>query len=221
MVDNRKEKYTTSPEPISLRQTEKVLEQMKSNSICKINDKGTGFFVKIPYKSILLTVLITTNQIINTDDIQDKRNISICLNNDKKIKTIKLDENRIMYTNEKLDITIIEIKENVDNLKNDYLELEDNIINYLKLDKIKLNKRESPDYLDESIYLLNYHKEKDIYVSYGKVINTNNNDIYHNCNIKRESTGSPILLLNNHKLIGIYYSIFIFFIKFMKIRKWN
>ena len=138
MVDNRKEKYTTSPEPISLRQTENILEQMKSNSICRINDKGTGFFVKIPYKSILLTVLITTNHVINTDDIQDKRNISICLNNDKKIKIIKLDENRIMYTNEKLDITIIEIKEYEDDLKNDYLELEDNIINYLKLDKIKL-----------------------------------------------------------------------------------
>ena len=155
MVDNRKEKYITkSLEPISLRQTEKILDQM-NNSICRINDKGTGFFVKIPYKSILLTVLITTNQVINTDDIQDKRNISIRLNNDKKIKTIKLDENRIMYTNEKLDITIIEIKENADNLNNDYLELEDNIINYLKLDKIKLNKKESPNYLDESIYLLN------------------------------------------------------------------
>ena len=109
MVDNIKEKYTASPEPISLRQTENILEQMKSNSMCRINDKGTGFFVKIPYKSILLTVLITTNQVINTDDIQDKRNISICLNNDKKLKTIKLDENRTMYTNEKLDITIIEI----------------------------------------------------------------------------------------------------------------
>ena len=111
-MDNRKEKYTTSPEPISLRQTENILEQMKSNSICRINDKGTGFFVKFPYKSILLTVLITTNQVINTDDIQDKRNISICLNNDKKIKTIKLDNNRLMYTNEKLDVTIIEIFEN-------------------------------------------------------------------------------------------------------------
>ena len=146
MVDNRKEKYnTTSLEPLSLKQTEKILDQMKSNSICRINDKGTGFFVKIPYKSILLTVLITTNQVINTDDIQDKRNISICLNNDKKIKIIKLDNNRLMYTNEKLDITIIEIKENADNLNNDYLELEDNIINYLKLDKIKLNKKESPN----------------------------------------------------------------------------
>ena len=75
MVDNIKEKYITkSLEPISFKQTEKILDQMKSNSICRINDKGTGFFVKIPYKSILLTVLITTNQVINTDDIQDNTN---------------------------------------------------------------------------------------------------------------------------------------------------
>ena len=207
MVDYIKEKYTNaSPDPISLKQTEKVLEQMKSNSICRINDKGTGFFVKIPYKSKLLPILISTNQVINTDDIQGNRNISILLNNDKKIKTIKLDNNRLKYTNEKLDITIIEIKEKVDNLNNDYLELEDNIINYLKLDKIELNKTESPDYLDESIYLLNYHKDKDIYVSYGKLLDINNNEIIHNSNIKGESSGSPILLLNTQKLIGIHCS---------------
>ena len=110
MVDYIKEKYTNaSPDPISLKQTEKVLEQMKSSGICRINDKGTGIFVKIPYKSKLLTVLITTNQVISTNDIQDNRNISLYLNNDKKIKTIKLDNNRLKYINEKLDITIIEI----------------------------------------------------------------------------------------------------------------
>ena len=43
-----------------------------------------------------------------------------------------------------------------------------------------------------------------IYVSYGKLININNNDLYHNSNIKGESSGSPILLINNHKLIGIH-----------------
>ena len=152
MVDYIKEKYTNaSPDPISLKQTEKILEQMKSNSICRINDKGTGFFVKIPYKSKLLPVLITTNHAINFDDILDEKNISLYLNNDKIKKTIKLDKKRLKYTNEKLDTTIIEIKENLDNINNDYLELEDKIINYLKLDKIKLNKTESPDYLDESI----------------------------------------------------------------------
>ena len=110
MVDNTKEKYIIkSLEPISLKQTEEILDQM-NNSICRINDKGTGFFVKIPYKSKLLPVLITNNHIITIDDIQGNRNISLRLNNDKKIKTIKLDENRIMYTNEKLDITIVEIQ---------------------------------------------------------------------------------------------------------------
>ena len=205
MVDYIKEKYTNaSPDPISLKQTEKIIVQMKSNSICRINYKGTGFFVKIPYKSKLLPVLITSNQAINTDDIQDNRNISLLLNNDKKIKIIKLDNNRLKYTNEKLDITIIEIKEKVDNLNNDYLELDDNIINYLKLDKIELNRAESPDYLDESKYLLNYHKDKDIFVSYGKLLDINNNEIIHNSNIKGESSGSPILLINNQKLIGIH-----------------
>ena len=43
-----------------------------------------------------------------------------------------------MYTNEKLDATIIEIKENEDNLNNKYLELDDEIINFLKFDKTKL-----------------------------------------------------------------------------------
>ena len=110
IVDNRKEKYTiTSPEPVSLKQTEKIIEQMKSNSIYRMNNTGTGFFVKIPYKSKLLPVLKTIKQVINTYDIENKTNVSLYINNDKKIKLIKLDNNRLIYTNEKLDITIIEI----------------------------------------------------------------------------------------------------------------
>ena len=72
MVDRMKEQnILTSPEPISLKQTEKIIEQMKNNSICRIvnHGKGTGFFVKIPYKLRLLLVLITTNHAINIDDI--------------------------------------------------------------------------------------------------------------------------------------------------------
>ena len=195
---------TTFPEPVSLKQSEKILEQMKSNSICRINNKGNGFFVKIPYKSKLLPVLITSNQVINTDDIKNKTNVSLYINDYKKIKTIKLDNNRLIFTNEKLDITIIEIKEDEDKLNNKYLELNDEIINYFKLDK-----KDRPKYLDilyniESIYLLQHSNEKEIFVSYGKLLDINNKEIIHNCNIKEESSGSPILLLNNQKLIGIH-----------------
>ena len=60
-----------------------------------------------------------------------------------------------------MDITIIEIKENKDKLNNKYIELDDNIINYFKL-----NKDEEPNYLNnryssESIYVINYPEDKD------------------------------------------------------------
>ena len=104
-----------SQEPISLKQTEKIIEHMKNNSICRIenNEKSTGFFVKVPYKSKILPVLITTNHAINIDDILSNKNISLYLNNGKEIKELKLDDNRLKYTNEKLDITIIEISFNI------------------------------------------------------------------------------------------------------------
>ena len=134
MVDTTKEKYMVSlPDPVSLEATQKIIDQMNS-SVCLIYNekrKGTGFFVKIPYKSNLLPVLITTNQLINKDDILNMKSISIYINNDKKIKTLKLDRNRKIYTNEIFDITIIEIKENKDNLNNKCLELDEEIINII------------------------------------------------------------------------------------------
>ena len=196
----KEQNISTSPEAISLKQTEKIVEQMKNNSICRINNhgKGTGFFVKVPFKSRLLPVLITTNHDINQDDIQKNKIISLYLSNGKL--AIKLDNNRLRYTNEKLDKTIIEIKENDHNLNIKYFELDDGIINYFKL-----NKKENQNYLDESIYLLNNYKDKDI-VSYGKLLYINNSDITYNCNIKEGASGSPIFLINNQKLIGIHCS---------------
>ena len=130
MVDNAKENFTESlPDPVSSEGTHKTTDQT-NNSTCRVhneNRKGTGFFVKIPYKSDLPPVLITNNQVINKDDILSIKSISIYINNDKKIKTLILDRNRKIYANEKNNITIIEIKENEDNLNNKYLELEDEI----------------------------------------------------------------------------------------------
>ena len=53
MVDTTKEKYMRAlPDPVSLEATQKIIDQMNS-SVCLIYNekrKGTGFFVKIPYK---------------------------------------------------------------------------------------------------------------------------------------------------------------------------
>ena len=203
MSTNIKEEYlSTSPEPITLKGTEKIIEQMKY-SICRIynNGQGTGFFVKIPYKSnLLLPVLITSNRVINKDDILNNRKVSLKINNDEIIK-IHLENNRLIYMNEILDITIIEIKKNKDKLNIKYLELDDEIINYFTL-----NKKEAQNYSNESIYLLNFSKNEDIFVSYGKLIDINNIQIINKCHIKEESIGSPIFLMKNQKLIGIHNS---------------
>ena len=97
------------------------------------------------------------------------------------------------------------IKENKDNINNKYLELDDNIINYFEL-----NKKEDPNYinniyLNKSIYLINYPEDKEIVVSYGQCSKLNNSEIIHYCSTKEGSSGSPILLINNQKLIGIHY----------------
>ena len=54
---------------------------------------------------------------------------------------MKIDNNRLRYTNEKLNITIIEIKEIKDNLNNKYFKLDDRIIKYVE-----------PNYLNRYIF---------------------------------------------------------------------
>ena len=207
MEDNNKEKYIrTSPEPVSLKGTENIIYQM-NNCVCKIYNKGegTGFFTKIPFKSKLLPVLITNNHIIDINDIINNKIISIYLNNDKEEKTIRIDNNRLRYTNEKLDITIIEIKENKDNLNNKYIELDDRIIKYFKSNKNFEPNNLNNIYSNKSIYIPNYQEDKDIMVSYGQPPQLNESEIIHYCSTKEGSSGSPILLINNQKLIGIHY----------------
>ena len=203
MEDNQKEKYINiSPEPVSLKGTKNIYNQMKK-CVCKIYNgiEGTGFFTKISFNYILLPVLITNNHILNENDIKNNKKISIYFN--KEIKNIKIDENRKRYTNKKLDITIIEIKEE-DNIK-EYIELDDNIMNYFKY-----NKKENPNYINKiycnkSIYILNFPGGNDIVVSYGQPPELNDMEINHKCSTKDGSSGSPILLINNQKLIGVHY----------------
>ena len=68
------------------------------------------------------------------------------------------------------------------------------------------------DYLNKSIYIINYLKSNKVMVSYGLITNLREEQIYHKCNTDNGSSGSPILSLTNNKLIDIHW----FFKKF-----WN
>ena len=67
--------------PISLKQTEKIIEQLKNN-ICNIflgcGERGNGFFMKIkfPDNEHLLPVLLTCNHVINKSFLSKNDKIS-------------------------------------------------------------------------------------------------------------------------------------------------
>ena len=206
MENMQKEQYiSTSPEPLSIEETKKILEQMQS-CVCKIYNgekrTGTGFFIKIPYKSNLLSVLITAYHIINEND--KNKNITIALNDDQDIKFFIIDNERKIYTNKKLDVTIIEIKEK-DEIKN-YLELDDNIKNNIKLDNEVFSNVLKNIYSNKSIYCINYPNGKKVAVSYGQSPQFYEKNIEHKCITQNGSSGAPILLIENQKVIGIHLS---------------
>ena len=202
-----KEKYiNSSPEPVSIEKSEIIISQMKK-CVCKIyylGCEGTGFFIKIPYKSSLLPCLVTNHHIIDSKNIKLNNIITIYINEEKREKNIKLNEQRIYYTNKELDVTFIEIIENQDNIKN-FLELDESIIDSLRLSDKDIEGYLKNIYSNKSIYVLNYPEGKNVVVSYGGPPKIMENEIQHKCIIKGGSSGSPILLLKSNKVIGIHY----------------
>ena len=189
--------------PISFEQTKKILEQME-NYICKIiidkDTKGTGFLCKIPLHgdNKLTPVLITNNNVINDNILARKKDINIESFCTSSIKSKKLNlSNRTAYNNKKLGISIIEIV-NKDGFKN---------INMFELDEDMLSGK-TDKFIDKSIYMI-HSNQKTLYVSYGLVNDIGKNQSYnfmHTCKAFNGSSGSPILNLENNKIIGIHSS---------------
>lgn len=154
----KEKKIESYPEPVYSDLMEKILDQMRK-CVCKVCidnvEKGTGFFCKIPDKDKVLPVLITNNHVIN-EKILEKENykITLSINNDNEFKEIEL-KDRKKYTNKDYDITIIEIKEEKDNIKH-----------YLDLDKNAENDIYTP-FIGESIYILHYPGSKNVAASFG------------------------------------------------------
>jgi len=108
----------------------KIMQMKKS--ICKIEIKlnggrsytGTGFLCLIEDsdKNLSIPALFTCQHLFNRENI----NKEIKLIFYDKIKTIKLDESRIIFSNKIMDITCIEMKKNEFDI-NDYLRIDGDI----------------------------------------------------------------------------------------------
>lgn len=190
------------PNIISYESSKKILEQMEKN-ICLIKSEkeiGTGFFCKIPLSNNekILQLLITNSHTINKDIINKKdAKINIRIEEDKCEKIIDLND-RTKYINEIYGITIIELKER-DNIQN-FLELDERIIH-----NIITNENLNKDYIDKTIYMIQYPEGK-LSVSYSIIEGIFENNKYsfiHKCNASNGSSGSPILNINN-KIVGMH-----------------
>jgi len=191
------------PNIISFESTKKIVNQMEKK-ICKIkigNNQGTGFFCKIPFpdKEHYLTALITSNHIINEKTLKEEDKIILVKIKEEIEKNVINLNNRMKYTNEEYDITIIEIKK------------EDNIDYFLEIDEIIMNdlinnKNKNEDFKDKTLYVMQYPKGK-LSVSYGIFENIYENKKYlfrYQCTTYEGSSGSPILNADSNKVVGIH-----------------
>ena len=203
MEGENENNLTGYPRVISYECSKTIIDQMKKN-ICKLKigeEQGTGFFCEIPFpnEDHLLKVLITNNHVINEQTLKKKDAvIPIDIEEEPNTKYLNLN-NRIKYTSEKYDTTIIELKEN-DDIKN-YLKLDDKI-----MEDIINNINKNDKYKDETVYIIQYPEGK-LSVSYGIIGNIfvdKKYNLLHKCSTNKGSSGSPIINIDNNKVIGIH-----------------
>ena len=192
---------------LSLQQLKEISTFMKK-SICRIdfNDlKGTGFLCKIKIShSKSINTLITCNHVIDGDRTKIGDTINISFNNEKLKCRITINESTYVYTNQKDDITIIEITGFM--CKNYFLCFCCKIL-FLKISVE--NPKQIVEDKDKDIIVFHYEGGKEVKCSKGKLNNKLNNNkipdhIIHCCITQKGSSGSPILQLEDYKVIGIH-----------------
>ena len=193
------------PKSIQIEESRTIISQLE-NCICLIYPKkggtGTGFFCRIPFHNVSLNMLITNNHVLDEEEIKNNNSISLDIYDKKEKKEknvqIEIDDTRKKYTNpdKDVDVTFIEIKKKDD--INEFLDIDEE---FLQLDE-KMIEEKFKNY--KSIYVLHYPEKK--LISYGVTGGIENNKkIKHYSDTKSGSSGSPILSLDNLKVIGVHH----------------
>ena len=207
MAEHNEVEIIGAVKPISLKQTNIILNQMQT-CVCRIHNgqkKGTGFFLKIPYQKNDLPVLITNNHVLGEEKIAEGQLITLSLQSLNDVETtinIEIDNGRKRYTNEILDVTIIELNDS-DNIKH-FLTLDKKVINIISSENKDSTEYFNNIYESISLYILKY-VENNILASFGLLQQISQNSIYHKCSTVYGSSGSPIILLDTNEVIGVHF----------------
>ena len=184
--------------PITADKLVIILELIK-NSICDIKclkeGHGTGFFCRIPYPDFfnLKPVLITSQHVLEENDLIEGKKIEFTLDHDKIKKEIIITNKRKVYSDPKFDVTIIELDPSKDLIEpNSFIDIDTKIF------------CEDPnsEFLNKDIYIIGNIKE----FTHGKIkaIDVDGKTIQHLCSTKKGMSGSPIINLNNDRIFGIH-----------------
>ena len=171
--------------------------QKAIKAVCEIcistNKFGSGFFCKIPYtqnNNLLLPVLITNNHVLSKNELES--DLKIKINGETKIISLK---GRKKWTDETIDFTCIEIKEE-----------EDNIHTFFNLDDNVLDKNYSNDcYLNHHVIIFAINKnDKQVGFSNGVIKQNEKSFFAYTCNTFPGCSGGCIVNQNNNNIIGIH-----------------
>lgn len=171
-----------------------------SKSICKIiiaNEiQASGFFFKFSEDNTsCFYCLISNEHVIKQEMIDNNEIINLIYDNETIIKQIKLNnkERHIeTFTDIGIDATVVEIIDN-DEIEKGYF-LSPELEHFSNISFFQNNQ----------IYIPQYPLGKKITNSIGIIKKINNYEIFHTANTEEGSSGSPILLKDDIKVIGMH-----------------
>ena len=176
-----------------------IIDEQQQKSICKIrinyDDIGYGFLALSP----LTNKKILVAKIDSSYFLSKENDIKLIINNKDPILLMS-NEQRIIYSNGKFNITILELKES-DGINED---------NFLHFDfDGKENNNIIRHYKGKEIYIIPYKTKSKIIYPLGKIVDTEDNEKFvHDCkDLDKDLIPFPVFSLDNYKIIGINESI--------------
>ena len=153
---------------------------------------GTGFFVQIEN----IKYLLTNHHLIKQDLVNLKKEITIKVQNEKAEMKIILDKDKryIKCNSEPIDITIVQIFDEEYNEKKEY-------IGFLEIDEDYNNGYEK--YLKNQVFMWQY-AQGTLSFAEGKIRKTKEYQFEYSIDTEPGSSGSPVILKKNGKVIGIH-----------------
>ena len=176
-----------------------IIDEQQQKSICKIrinyDDIGYGFLALSP----LTNKKILVAKIDSSYFLSKENDIKLIINNKDPILLMS-NEQRIIYSNGKFNITILELKES-DGINEE---------NFLHFDfDGKENNNMIRNYKGKEIYIIPYKTKSKIIYPLGKIIDIEDNEKFvHDCkDLDKDLIPFPVFSLDNYKIIGINESI--------------